>query len=207
MDVKDIEHLSKKSKTYLLKDILTGGEDISEVFIKHPEIMFALIPELECTYKVNQNNKYHKHDVYEHCLAVTDACKSNKFEIKLAALLHDIGKPHCISTDANGYNHFHGHPEVSYLISIDALNNLYLSADEKQLILNLIKYHDTSFFVSDTKLQKALDTFGESFLRDLIILQAADESDHILPEGCEYPSWWIPIETKNKRLDDLLKEI
>ena len=98
----------------------------------------------------NQNNKYHKHNVYEHLLAVTDLADTNKFEIKLAALLHDIGKPASYVEDAEGKGHFYGHPKVSRDICVELLKKDFrLSHEENELVLNLVEFHDE--FIANTK--------------------------------------------------------
>ncbi|MCL2751428.1 MAG: HD domain-containing protein [Firmicutes bacterium] len=49
-----------------------------------------------------QNPVYHKYDVYEHTLrTVLHAPPA----VRLAALVHDIGKPYCERTDGNTYRH------------------------------------------------------------------------------------------------------
>ena len=65
-----------------------------------------LIPQLEDGAGLAQNPKYHKYDVLEHTFRTVQACPP---EVRLAALLHDVGKPYC----ANRYGNMHGHETVS----------------------------------------------------------------------------------------------
>jgi len=74
-------------------------------------LMNFIIPELGACYDINQNKKYHKYDVFEHCLVACDNVEP-VLSLRLAALFHDIGKaPTRSETKKNGkyrvtfYNH------------------------------------------------------------------------------------------------------
>lgn len=54
-------------------------------------LLGELIPELDMCYGMQQNKKYHKYDVFTHCLVACDSAYPN-IVLKLAALFHDIGK-------------------------------------------------------------------------------------------------------------------
>jgi tRNA nucleotidyltransferase (CCA-adding enzyme) len=54
-------------------------------------LLGQLIPELDVCYGIDQNKKYHKYDVFEHCLIACDNTEP-VLPLRLAALFHDIGK-------------------------------------------------------------------------------------------------------------------
>ena len=136
-------NVSYERITSELEKILTSGEPIWEYFMRYDYIIGQIIPEMRPCFKFDQNNKYHIHDVYEHILYVVDACKSNKFEIKLAALLHDIGKPAAYVEDENGWGHFYDHPEISYELTLGIIKNrLRLTKEQAERVSTLVKYHD-----------------------------------------------------------------
>jgi tRNA nucleotidyltransferase (CCA-adding enzyme) len=54
-------------------------------------LLHIVIPELSACYGVKQNSKYHKYDVFSHCLIACDNTPPN-LVLRLAALLHDVGK-------------------------------------------------------------------------------------------------------------------
>ncbi len=66
-----------------------------------------IIPELKDCVGFEQHNIHHDKDVYGHILSVVENVP-NKLELRLAALLHDIGKPKCFSIGDNGQGHFMG---------------------------------------------------------------------------------------------------
>lgn len=175
-------NISKERVTAELEKMLTCGSDIKTYFMEYMDIIGTIIPELIHCFYFDQNNKYHKHDVYEHILNVVDACKTRKFEIKLAALLHDIGKPKTYTVDKDGWGHFYGHPDVSWEISEKVLTqDLRITREQLDRVLALVKYHD--MHISDTKasMKRALNKHGEEYLKDWFILKQADMDDHVYP--------------------------
>lgn len=179
-----IEYVSKERITQEFEKILGTQNSIRNTFMEYHELIFTIIPELRNCYKFNQNNKYHQHDVYEHMLYVVDGCKTNKFEIKMAALLHDIGKPSSYTEDEQGHGHFYGHPEVSYEISKEILSKHFrLTNKQYDRITELIRNHDMMMTPTEKNVRRALNNFGEDFLRDWFILKQSDFDDHVIPES------------------------
>lgn len=105
------------------------------------EILFRIIPELKETYGFNQKHPHHCYDVWEHTIEALKRSKPD-LQIRIALLLHDIGKPHCYQEDKN-IRHFRGHPEKSAEISEKILKRLKYSDEEIESICYLIKNHDT----------------------------------------------------------------
>jgi len=65
-----------------------------------------LVPQLEDGAGLVQNPLYHKYDVLEHTFQTVRFASPN---IRLAALMHDIGKAYCV----NKFGNMHGHERVS----------------------------------------------------------------------------------------------
>jgi tRNA nucleotidyltransferase (CCA-adding enzyme) len=175
-----LRDISKERITSELEKMLTSGKDIKDIFTLCSNIISFIIPEMECCIGFDQHNKYHKHTVYEHILSVVDYCETDDFIIKMAALLHDIGKPSTYTEDDEGYGHFYGHPEVSYEISKEILSKrLRLSNDQYDEILLLVKYHDMDLATTRRSVKRALNKLGESTLKKWAILKYADRKEHI----------------------------
>lgn len=175
-----IDNLSKERITQELYKILTCGKEIGQWFRICHNIVFRMIPELKRCYAFEQNNKYHIHTVYDHMLYVTDNCETDDFEIKLAALLHDIGKPDKYTEDALGHGHFYGHPEKSFEIAEELLKK-DLRLDNKTLnnVLTLIRYHDIMVASTRTSVKRALNKLGPELFNKYLILKDADIKDHV----------------------------
>lgn len=197
-----LSNISLERITSELEKILTSGENVWEYFLKYDYIIGQIIPELKPCIGFDQNNKYHIHDVYEHILYVVDGCKTNKFEIKLAALLHDIGKPSSYTADKEGWGHFYGHPEVSYEITLGVLRDrLRLTKEQSDRVINLVRYHDITIAKTRASVKRALNKHGEEWLRDWFILKQADMDDHIYPNKNKI--WYMNI----PELKDIMQQI
>lgn len=183
VDCKDmLNNISKERITAELRKILTAGVDIQPYFANSDmmKIIKVIIPELGPCMHFEQHNKYHHQDVYNHILSVVDNCKTDKFEVKLAALLHDIGKPQTYVTDAEGWGHFYGHAKVSRDIAETVIDErLSLTAREKDLVLALVEHHDMEVHVTEKCARRMLNKFDRDFLSDFCILRQADRDDHV----------------------------
>lgn len=108
--------------------------------IKDIGAMKYVIPELEETYDMSQN-KYHFGTVWEHTLEVVRNIKENDLILRMAALLHDIGKIKTRSVDDKGNVHFYEHELMSAKMCVDILKRLKYSNDFISDVCFLVKNH------------------------------------------------------------------
>ena len=178
--------ISKERITEEMRKILTCGNPVRDKFMEFQDVIKTILPEITPCIGRNQNNSWHRHDVYEHTLCVIDACKTDSFEIKMAALLHDVGKPASQVRGDDGFDHFYGHPLISREMSEEILEKDFrVSKKEKDRILDLVEYHDMEIRPELKNVRKRLNQFGEEFLRQWHVLKGADLSDHVCPPGKE----------------------
>lgn len=102
--------------------------------------MHYVIPELEETYSMTQN-EYHFGTVWEHTMAVMEHLKSNELSLRMAALLHDIGKVRVKSVDDGGKVHFLKHELASADMVEEILRPLHYSNDFISEVAFLVKHH------------------------------------------------------------------
>ena len=197
--------VSKERITNEFIKILSANKPVKYWFMKAKDIIFKIIPDLRSCYKFDQNNKYHRHDVYEHILYVVDFCDTNDFEIKMAALLHDIGKPFSYTEDNKGHGHFYGHPKVSYDISTDLLAfDFRLTNEQYNMITKLILYHDYYMGNDKKNVKKAMAKFDDKFMRKWFILKQADIDDHVFPDDKKVS--WGTIDNIIEMYNEILEE-
>lgn len=102
--------------------------------------ILKIIPEIKSMIGFNHKHPHHHLDVWEHTLLALSVTP-NDFEIRLAILLHDIGKPHCF-IEQNGVRHFYGHPKRSAQISKIILDRLEYTDEFIDTVCKIILLHD-----------------------------------------------------------------
>ena len=129
-----------------------------------------ILPELSAGKGLAQRADFHKYDVLEHSLrAVKYADKS----IRLAALLHDVGKPICMRRDGNA----HAHHEEGKTIVKEILSRLKAPKKTIENVYNLTEFHmyDFDCKVKENKLRRFFVSHTD-ILEELLLLKQADFS-------------------------------
>jgi tRNA nucleotidyltransferase (CCA-adding enzyme) len=152
--------------------ILTG-DGAEQVVYDYSDVMFQIMPELEPMSRTEQNNPHHIYNVWEHTVKALGASEKGQV-MRLAMLFHDSGKPARKTTDENGIDNFHGHPEVSCDIARTVLNRLRCDNQTKDDVLFLVRYHDTRFSPKDNRVRKFIADVGEERFRELMKAKRAD---------------------------------
>jgi len=181
-NAKLLSTVSAERITKELKEMIYYDTESLNILFK-TGLLETFLPELSDCAKQSQKNRWHYADVFHHTL---DAVRyTNKFKklpkdklivVRLALMLHDIGKPACVTTDEEGWEHFYGHPEVSYKLSLDILHRLKFSNDEIKLISKLVRRHDEVMTPSNKMLLKIISEYEYNY-DDLQLLGYIRESD------------------------------
>jgi len=132
-----------------------------------------LIPQLDRCFGEPQRNRYHIYDVGEHIMTAVKNTPRD-YVIRWAALLHDVGKPVCSSTDSNNIIHFYGHHRESRIIADDILHRYGIQPDSIRDILVLIENHDVRIELDLYHVKKMMLRTGSVLFEKLIQLQIAD---------------------------------
>ena len=129
-----------------------------------------ILPEIMGGMGVAQNPKFHKYDVYEHTLLTVKYAPPH---LRLAALLHDIGKPECL----NQHGNMHKHPEIGAGLAKHRLASGMLRYPNNTIarLVKLIRRHnyDLDGTTSISKLRLFIAKNHE-IIEDLFELKRAD---------------------------------
>ena len=139
-------------KNNFLEEILTS-DDVVEVINDNLDYLFNLIPELKNMVCFEHKHPHHHLDVWEHTLYAL-SMSTNDFEIRLALLFHDIGKPFSYVDDE--VRHFPNHPKVSRKITEKILERLNYNKDFIDEVCYLVEYHDTPITLEEVINNKEL---------------------------------------------------
>lgn len=188
-----IHYVSKERIRDEINKILIN-DDIEKLFTEFKDIMFIVVPELKEMDGLNQLNKYHIYDVYQHTLKVVEYSEKRKIH-RLAALFHDIGKPKTFTIDEKGIGHFYGHPKVSAEIAKKIMKRLKYSNKEIYQVSQIILFHDYPLTPSYKVIKRFMVKYDTTLIDQYFDIKQAD----ILSQNPAFIS----------RLDDLeeIKEI
>jgi poly(A) polymerase/tRNA nucleotidyltransferase (CCA-adding enzyme) len=176
-----------------------------------------IIPELKLGKNMNQPG-HHTTDVWVHSLDALAACPSADPIVRLAALLHDIGKPETYE-EKNQEITFYNHEVLGARIASKIAKRLRLSKKDVQRIFVLVRYH--MFYYqpehSDASIRRFIKRVGLENIDDILDLREGDR----LGSGAKKTSWRLEefkeriIEQLNQPMDlndlaingqDLIKE-
>jgi tRNA nucleotidyltransferase (CCA-adding enzyme) len=104
-------------------------------------LLAEVLPELLSGVGCSQN-RFHKHDVYQHCLATLDAVPADPI-LRLVALLHDVGKPAARTPHPSepGDFTFFKHEYLGAEMVEGIAGRLRLSRAETELVVALVSNH------------------------------------------------------------------
>ena len=133
-------------------------------------VLHELFPELTLGKGLTQRTDFHSYDVLEHSLR---ACLYARKDVRLSALLHDVGKPYCHFQDGNSYEH----PREGARIAEEILDRLKAPKRLKAEVCKLVELHMYDFDLK-TKEPKLRRFFVANYpiLDKLIAVKQADFS-------------------------------
>jgi len=89
---------------------------------------------------VTQNERHH-YDLFDHTIKTVKYTATTQPHIRLAALLHDVGKLKTKTGTQKSKIHFYNHEEVGAVMAEDILTRLNVKNTHKREILGIIKNH------------------------------------------------------------------
>lgn len=152
-------------------------------------LLQIVLPELLEGYKVGQN-KHHKFDVYEHSLKSLEYADKKDFPtlVKLASLLHDIGKPK--TKRGQGINStFYGHEVVGGRMAARIMERLKFSKKEAEKVVSLVRYHLFYYNageVTESSVRRLIRNVGTQNVEDLLLVRQADRIGSGCPKAEPY---------------------
>ena len=152
-------------------------------------------PELGRQVGVAQN-KIPGEDLWEHTLRSVDAVPADRPIVRLAALVHDIGKP---ATAADG--HFYGHERVGADLAAAFLTRLHYPRSVVDRVVSLVRQHMFAYQAewSDTAVRRFIAKVKVPLLDELFELRRADNV------GSGRPPEAAGLEELRSRVDEQLR--
>ena len=166
----------ERIQSELFKILLSEKPSYGIRLLKEVGILELVFPEMMKAVGFNQLNPHHDKDVFEHILCVLDKVEPI-IHLRLAALLHDIGKPYTLTVDENGIGHFYDHEKIGAKMAKEILQRWKVSNETIEKVCILIYKHMTQHAnMKEKGLKRLIAYVGKDEIFTLFKLQKADRS-------------------------------
>lgn len=171
----NLDAVSQERKLSELRRLLLG-QGAGEVLIRYREIFVQIMP--ECRALIGFPHRTGStEDIWTHCARSVDRAPQ-KFNVRLAALLRDLGKPYC---KKNGES-YPGHAEIGARMAEHMLRRMKLDNAALHETVTLIANHSFVPEAEECQIRRALHQLGAGTLFDLYQLRKCDRGSHLDPE-------------------------
>ena len=176
----NLGHISKERIRDEFVRILNSSQPMMAlVLCQQLGLMEYIVPDLLRGIGIDQNQA-HSYTVFEHNLRALQhaADKDWPFDVRLAALFHDIAKPETRRwSDEKKDWTFHGHEVVGSRVTRKALQDLRFSRETIEKVSKLVRWH---MFFSDpdqitlSAVRRMIRNVGEEYIWELLNLRICD---------------------------------
>ena len=148
-----------------------------------------VIPELLEGVDISQN-KHHIYTVFDHNIRALDYAAKNNYslEVRLAALLHDVGKPRTKRGEGPDST-FYNHEVVGAQMTAKILDRLHFSKKIVEHVAQLVRFHLFYYNVGEVTaagVRRFLRRVGPENVDDLIKVREADRIGSGVPKAVPY---------------------
>lgn len=182
----------------LLAILATDQPDRGIQLLQDTGLLQYIMPEIAQGMGVEQGG-HHDTDVWTHALDSLKACPSPDPIVRLATLLHDVGKPKTAQVQ-NGQITFYNHELVSSRMADQIAQRLKLSAAQREKLFILVRHHMFHYqpYQSDAAIRRLIKRVGLEYLDDILAVREADR----LGSGAKKTSWRLE-ELKQRIVEQL----
>jgi len=169
---------AERINSELVKILKSNRPSTALKLMEENGILEIILPEVTACKGISQNG-YHSFDVFDHLMVSCDAAPKDNLVVRLAALLHDVGKPQS-KVIRDGVATFYNHEQFSAKIAQNIMKRLKFSNKERDEVVHLVREH--MFHYTDEWSDKAVRRFisrvGVKTIPNLFALRLADSEGH-----------------------------
>ena len=189
----------------LFKLLASSNPYAGIVKLREAKLLQIILPELESCFGIVQEGPKHDrvYDIGQHSLLTLKHTPSDDPLVRLAALLHDIGKVDTVKTAGDGNVTFYNHDIVGGILANKIAKRFNLSKKESDKLYRLIRWH--LFTVDERQTDSAIRRFiknvGIENIDDMFALRVGDR----LGGGTARAISWR-MEKYRQRIKEVLKK-
>jgi tRNA nucleotidyltransferase (CCA-adding enzyme) len=195
---------AERIRDEFLKIIASPHAGDAVLVLKNLGLLHYILPELEEAFATPQKSpkRHHIYDVGTHSVMAMKFCPSTDPIVRLATLIHDLGKPPTFHKDETGVITFYNHEVVGSRIAKQVGSRLRLSRKQAELLYILVRWHQFSVDErqTDSALRRFIRRVGKENLEHMLALRIGDR----LGGGATETSW--RLELYKKRLEEVQKQ-
>lgn len=145
-----------------------------------------ILPELLPMKGVKQGG-HHIYDVWTHSLEALRGCPSTDPIVRMATLLHDVGKPRTVRYQGPRGVTFYGHEVVGARMAKKIGERLRLSNSEVERLVTLVRWHMFMYApeMTDGAIRRFIRNVGLENINDMMLLRVGDRKGG----GSKATSW------------------
>lgn len=169
---------NERIRDELFKILSSTNSYMGIILLKEVELLQIILPELEKCFGIMQKGPKHDrtYDIGEHSLLALKHTPSSDPLVRLASLLHDVGKVDTVSTSKDGNVTFYNHDAVGGKIVLKIAQRFNLSKKQSDRLYRLVRWH--MFTVSENQTDAAIRRFiknvGIDNIKDIMAVRIGD---------------------------------
>jgi putative nucleotidyltransferase with HDIG domain len=168
--------------------ILASDRPYEGIMLLHDcKLLQYILPELEQGVDVKQD-RHHIYNVFKHNALALKHCPSKEWQVRFAALLHDVAKPKTRKI-INNVATFYNHEYLGAKMTDKIMSRLKFSNEDRLRVVNLVKNHMFYYNVGEVSaasVRRLIVKVGRENLKDLIDLRIADRLGSGTPKAMPY---------------------
>lgn len=173
----------------LIGIINSPNADRSVELLHETGLLKFVLPELLEGVGVGQN-KHHIYSVWEHNLRALRYARDKNYslEVRLASLLHDVGKPRSKRGEGSDST-FYGHEMIGARMTAQAMDRLRFPQKQAEKIIKLVRFHLFYYNVgevTESSVRRLVANIGKENVEDLIKVREADRIGSGVPKAKPY---------------------
>lgn len=189
----------------VFKIIADSNSDRGFELMREFGLLRYFLPEVDVCFGVEQKSpqRHHIYDVGTHLVMSMKTCPSNDEVVKLATLLHDIGKAKVAAVTEEGVRTFYNHEVVGAHQALVIADRFHLSSADKERVFRLVRWHQ--FSVTEEQTDKAVRRFIKNVGLENVLAMMDLRAGDRLGGGLEDAEGWR-LKLFKRRIEDVLKK-
>lgn len=199
------EIANERIRDELFKLLASKNPYFGIIKLRETGILQIILPEIEKCFGIVQEGPKHDrvYDIGEHSLLTLKFTPSTDPLVRLAALLHDVGKVNTVKTDQTGNVTFYNHDVAGGRIALEIARRFNLSKKQTDKLYRLVRWHlyTVDENQTDSAIRRFIKNVGIKNIEDMMAIRVGDR----LGGGTQRAVSWR-MEKFQERIKDVLKK-